>query len=258
MTGELVPVRATREEGGALARLVLDRPKANILDRAMIRALGAEVRKLGAERSVKSILFEGAGAHFSFGASVEEHRGDQVAGLLQDFHGLFRDLFRCGKVLMAAVRGQCLGGGLELAAFAQRVFAAPDARLGCPEIRLGVFAPIGALVLPLRMGQPRAEELLLTGRSLGAEDALAARLIDAVAPDPAAAALAWHREFIAPLSAVAVAHTVRAARHLWFREFESLVAALERQYLGELARTADGSEGIAAFLEKRPPQWTHQ
>jgi cyclohexa-1,5-dienecarbonyl-CoA hydratase len=252
------PVRRTPEVDGTLLRLVLDRPKGNVLDAAMVSALRAEVGAARADPQVRALLIEGEGKHFSFGASVDEHRKENVAAMLATFHGLFRDLDGCGKVVLAAVRGQCLGGGLELAAFCHRVFAAPDAQLGCPEIKLGVFAPIGSIVLPLRVGPGRAADLLLTGRSLEAEQALAWGLVDELAADPGAAAIAWHRTNLAPLSGVAVAHAARAVRHAFSRELRASIDALEDQYLDELVATHDANEGIAAFIEKRTPAWTHR
>lgn len=250
-----VPVEVTLEEEDALLRLVLSRPKANILDGAMLIALEDAVR--AAPTRVRAVLFEGAGAHFSFGASVEEHRPARVRDMLARFHGLFRALAGSGKVLLAAVRGQCLGGGLELAAFCHRVFASPDARLGQPEVRLGVFAPIASVILPLRLGQARADDLLVTGRSVEAEEALRLGLVDEVSPDPSAAARAWVREHLAPRSAAGLRHVVLAGRVALRRALEEDLPVLERQYLDELMATNDAREGLEAFLEKRRPRWMH-
>jgi cyclohexa-1,5-dienecarbonyl-CoA hydratase len=258
VTTKSSPVRRVSEEGGTLLRLVLDRPKANVLDGAMVSALRAEIGAAATDPNLRAIVFEGEGKHFSFGASVEEHRREQVAGMLATFHGLFRDLVASRKVLLSVVRGQCLGGGLELAAFCHRVFASPDAQLGCPEIKLGVFAPVGSIVLPHRVGAGRAADLLLSGRSMKAPEALAAGLVDEVADDPSAAALAWHKTNLAPLSSVALAHAARALRHSFHRELLASIDALERQYLEELVATHDANEGISAFLEKRTPAWTNR
>jgi cyclohexa-1,5-dienecarbonyl-CoA hydratase len=156
------------------------------------------------------------------------------------------------------VRGQCLGGGLELAAFCHRVFAAPDATLGQPEVKLGVFAPVASLVLPLRIGQAAADDLLLTGRTVGGEEALALGLVDELAEDPAGAARAWHRARLRPLSAVALAFAARASRHQLDGALGEGLAHLERLYLEELMATRDAREGIEAFLERRSPTWSHR
>jgi cyclohexa-1,5-dienecarbonyl-CoA hydratase len=251
------PVTATLEEDGSLLRLTLDRPKGNVLDREMIAALRDEVLASQDHLAVRTLLIHGAGKHFSFGASVEDHLPEQVGGMLPEFHGLFRDLLSSGKVLLAAVGGQCLGGGLELAAFCNRVFATPGACLGQPEVKLGVIAPMASLLLPLRVGQGHADDLLLTGRSVQAEEARSMGLVDQVAEDPVEAARAWHTEHLLPLSAAALRHAVRAARWGLRRVLDEDLPRVERLYLSELMSTHDAGEGLASFLEKREPRWTH-
>lgn len=250
------PVRVVPEADGALWRVVLDRPKGNVLDGAMVGALDETVRRAGRTAGLKALIFEGAGAHFSFGASVEEHLPPHVAGMLSRFHALFLALLESGVPCLSAVRGQCLGGGLELAAFCQRIFAAPDVRLGQPEIRLGVFAPVASLILPERIGRARAEELCLSGRVVDAQEALALGLVDELADDPSAAALAWARRHLLDKSAFSLRLATRALRRRWSAHLAAELAALERLYLDELMTARDATEGLTAFLEKRPPRWS--
>jgi cyclohexa-1,5-dienecarbonyl-CoA hydratase len=252
-----LPIRVTVDDDGALLRIVLARPKGNILDPAMVAAIRAAVAEHRLRPGLKSILFEGEGAHFSFGASVEAHLPGEIRGMLTGFHGLFRELAASGKVLIAAVRGQCLGGGLELAAFCHRVVASPEARLGNPEILLGVFAPLASAVLPHRIGQAAADDLLLTGRTIDAAEALSIRLVDEVATDPGEAALAWHHRFDR-VSSSSLSHAVRAARDHFHGACFAALERVERRYLEERMTTADAVEGITAFLEKRAPRWTHR
>jgi cyclohexa-1,5-dienecarbonyl-CoA hydratase len=224
----------------------------------MIQALRDEILEAAGWAPVGTLLITGEGRHFSFGASVEEHRPSHVGEMLQQFHALFRDLLDSGLVALAAVRGQCLGGGLELAAFCQRLFAAPDARLGQQEIKLGLFAPVASVLLPFRVGQAVADDLLLTGRSVTAEEGLALGLVDQVDEDPVEAALAWHRTHLGRLSSASLRHASRAARYRLRRAMLDDLAAIERHYLSDLMATRDAPEGIASFLEKREPQWTHR
>ncbi len=239
-----------------LLEVKLARPKGNVIDSAMIESLRAAVR--GAEGPVRAILITAEGPHFSFGASVEEHRPGEVERFLPAFHALFRDLVACGRPLLAAVRGQCLGGGLEIAAFCHRVFAAPDARLGSPEIKLGVFAPVASIVLPHRIGRAAADDLLLTGRSVGAAEARSIGLVDEIADDPEKAARAWHEKHLVPHSASSLALAVRAARFALEQEIEATLPRLEALYLERLMATTDAKEGIESFLAKRGPAWTHR
>ncbi len=251
------PVLATHHADGAVLRLVLNRPKGNILDSEMVEALRRCLRELTGHDPVRAIVIEGAGHHFSFGASVEEHLPEQVAVMLGGFHGLFRDLIRCERPLLAVVRGQCLGGGLELASFCHRVFSAPDAHLGQAETRLGVFAPVASLVLPHRIGQARADDLLLTGRTVDAHEAQHIGLVDEVADDPLEAARAYVHSNLLPKSAASLRVATHAARYEYMRAFLEHIGDVEALYLDRLMKLSDAEEGIRAFLEKRQPAWSH-
>ncbi len=258
MTAHDLPLLASVDEDGALSRLVLNRPRGNVLDSGMIAAMIDEIESLHDRPEIRAVSFEGQGEHFSYGASVEEHREDSIGAFLPRFHALFRALAASRRVLIAVIRGRCLGGGLELAAFCHRVFAAPGAILGNPEIRLGVIAPVASVVLPRRVGARVAEELLLTGRDVSAEEALALGRVDVVADDPPDAARAWFREHLQDKSGAALRFMVAAARDRLHRDLDERLDRIERIYLDELMDTRDAREGIAAFLEKRKPRWTHR
>ncbi len=251
-------VRLERDLDGRVARLTLARPPGNILDADMVAALRSHVASLAEVREVTAVILEGEGTNFSFGASVEEHLPDRVAGMLDGFHGLFRDLISSGLTLISVVRGNCLGGGLELAAYAHRVFAAPDARLGQPEINLGVFAPVASLVLPRRVGQSAADDLLLTGRRVDALEALRIGLVDEVDEDPSRAATRWVEENLLAKSSASLRFAARAARSVADAAFLDGLTRLERLYLGDLMTLHDPTEGLQAFLEKRRPEWRHE
>lgn len=242
---------------GGLAWITLDRPRANVLDAAMIASIRGHLESLRRVDELKCLVFEGAGTEFCFGASVEEHQPAQVAEMLGTFHALFRELEALGVPTAAAVRGRCLGGGLELAAWCGRVVAAPGATMACPEVKLGVFPPIGAIALDWRVGKGRACEMVITGGAVSAAEALAMGLVDELADDPAAAIRGWYGRHLAPLSAVAVRHAWRAVRLPLADRLSQDLPRLESLYLDELMKTHDAVEGIAAFIEKRPPTWTH-
>ena len=174
-----------------MLRLRLNRPKANIVDAEMIAALDAALAEAEADRDLVAVLIEAEGPHFSFGASVEEHLPESCAAMLKSLHALVRRMLEFPLPVLVAVRGQCLGGGLEVAMAGHRIYAAPDASLGQPEMMLGVFAPAASCLMPERMGQAMAEDLLYSGRSISGEDAAQAGLVDLVTPDPEQAALAF-------------------------------------------------------------------
>lgn len=241
-------------EGGQILRLTLDAPKGNVLDTEMIGGLTAALRRHDLP-GLKAILFEGQGPNFSFGASVPEHTKAEVSRMLPAFHDLFRALQKMNVPTFAAVRGRCLGGGLELAAYCSWIFASPDATLGQPEIKLAVFPPMASLLLPWRLGGARAVDLCVSGRTIGAEEAHRIGLVHAIADDPAAAAIAFAREHLFGTSSLSLRYAERAARLGLSRQFEEALPALERLYLTELMETPDANEGIAAFLERRKPQF---
>ncbi|PPQ26566.1 cyclohexa-1,5-dienecarbonyl-CoA hydratase [Rhodopila globiformis] len=258
MTAPAPPVRAWIEQEGALLRLHLARPKANVLDAAMIAALDAALTAELGRPGLRGVLIDAEGPHFSFGASVEEHLPDACAAMLRDFHALLLRLLAPPLPVLVAVRGQCLGGGLELAMTATRIFAAPGAMLGQPEIRLGVFAPAASCLLPELIGPAAAEDLLLSGRSLTAAEALSAGLVQAVADDPEAAAIAWFTMHLADKSAMALRCAMQAARGDRVERVRRRLGDLEALYLNDLMRGHDALEGLTAFLEKRPPRWEHR
>lgn len=249
------PVRVEALEQGAVWRAVLATPPGNVLDAPKVAALRSLFERARAERGLKAILLCAEGSHFCFGASVEEHLPARFGRMLRDFHGMLDALVDCAVPCLAAVRGLCLGGGLELASFCHRLLAAPGAKLGQPEIALGVFAPAASFVLAERTGRGRAEDLCLSGRRVDAAEALRMGLVDELAEDPEGAALEYARAHLLPRSASSLRFAVRAARGDFQARFRARAAELERLY-AELMATGDAVEGLEAFLEKREPRWS--
>ncbi|HZY03924.1 MAG TPA: cyclohexa-1,5-dienecarbonyl-CoA hydratase [Anaeromyxobacteraceae bacterium] len=249
------PVKVWRERDGHLARVRLCRPKANILDATMTAALDAAFAEAAGEARLRGLLLDAEGPHFSFGASVEEHLPPTAAAMLQGLHGLLLRMLAFPVPILVAVRGQCLGGGLELATAGHLLFAAPDARLGQPEVQVGVFPPAASCLLPERIGRAAAEDLLFSGRAVDGREALRLGLVNAVADDPEVAALAWFDAHLATKSAAVLRHGVAAARSDLVERVRAKLRDAERRYLAELMATRDALEGLEAFLNKRPPRW---
>jgi cyclohexa-1,5-dienecarbonyl-CoA hydratase len=251
-------VTVTPLDEGAIWRVTFGGGKGNILDAATMAALDRVFVDARAARALTAIVLEGAGTHFSFGASVQEHLPGEVAGMLAGFRRLLLDLLDSHTIVLAAVRGQCLGGGLELASLAHRIFASPEAKLGQPEIVLGVFAPVASIVLPHRLGRAHGEDLCLTGRTVGASEARDMGLVDEIVTgDPADAAIAWARMHLAARSASSLRMAVRAVRADMTERIRADLPRLEALYLEDLMKTHDAVEGLEAFLAKRPPTWRH-
>lgn len=252
------PLKDWLDADGALLRLRLARPKANIVDAEMIAALHGALVAHGTDNALRGVLLDHEGPHFSFGASVEEHLPLQCAQMLASLHALVVAMVDCPVPVLVAVRGQCLGGGLEVALAGSWIFAAPDAQFGQPEMKLGVFAPAASVLLPYRVSQPVAEDLLYSGRSIGAAEAERKGLVHAVADDPEVAALAWFHAHLQDKSAASLACATAAARGPLRREVRARLAEVERLYLDKLMVTRDANEGLVAFLAKRKPNWEHK
>jgi cyclohexa-1,5-dienecarbonyl-CoA hydratase len=249
------PLKVTLERDGRLLRLSLARPKANIVDAAMIAALRAALTQYQSQPQLRAIILTAEGPHFSFGASVEEHLPGSFAGMLSELHALVLQLVESPVPVLVALRGQCLGGGLEVAAAGNFLFLAPNAQLGQPEVKIAVFAPAGSCLLPERIGQAQAEDLLFSGRSVGAEEALRLGLATAIAEDPEQAAYEYYDKYLAPLSATVLRLAVRAARGEMAQRVRAKIAVVEKMYVEELMATHDAVEGLNAFMEKRPATW---
>ncbi|TAK85053.1 MAG: cyclohexa-1,5-dienecarbonyl-CoA hydratase [Betaproteobacteria bacterium] len=252
------PLKVWLERDGALLRLRLARPKANVIDAQMIGALGAALDLHRGNPGVLAALLDHEGPHFSFGASVEEHLPERCAEMISSFHGLLNRMLQWPKPILIAAKGQCLGGGLEVACAGSFLFLAPDTQLGQPEIKLGVIAPAASVLLPQRIGQARAEDLLYSGRSIDAATALSWGLATEVAADPAAAAVQYFEKNLLEKSAAALACAVRAAREPFYDVTAARLADVETLYLEKLMTTRDATEGLKAFIEKRKPKWEHR
>lgn len=254
----MADVAIERLDDGAIWRVTFSNGKGNVLDGATMQALAAVFVDAKAAPGLKAIVLEGAGKHFSFGASVTEHLPDQVGTMLARFRELAFAMLDCHITIIAAVRGQCLGGGLEVVTLCHQVVAHADAMFGQPEIVLGVFAPMASIILADRVGQAHAEELCLTGRTVDAGVAHGMGIVNVIDEQPAEAAVAWARAQLGAKSASSLRFAVRAVRMAMADRVRTLLPAMERLYLDDLMRTADAVEGLQAFLDKRPPSWRHQ
>lgn len=244
-------------ESGAVADLTLNSPKANVVDGETMAELERALIELSAERRLRVVVFSGEGAHFSFGASVPEHTREKAPAMLRGFHGLFEKLLKFDVPLLAKVRGQCLGGGFELAAFCHFIFADTTSQFAVPEIKLGVFPPPASLILPFKIGQGWADWMVLTGAPVGAQEAHRLGLVQRVsAPERLDADVeAFIASSLLPLSASSLRLAQRASRWAMHERLRSSLKDLERLYLDDLMATPDANEGIQSFLEKRRAVW---
>ena len=252
------PLEIRRERDGRLLRLRLNRPKANLVDAEMIAALDSAFGGVAENPDILAVLLDHAGAHFSFGASVEEHLPEHCAAMIGSLHALIKTMLACPVPILVAIEGQCLGGGLEVAMAGHLVFVAPDAALGQPEIKLAVFAPAASCLLPRLVARQHAEDLLYSGRSISGARAVEIGLAVSAAADPEAEALAYFDDHLAGLSASTLRLAVEAARGGFRDEVAADLDRVETLYLERLMRTHDAVEGLKAFIEKRLARWEHR
>lgn len=251
------PLKSWLDRDGALLRLRLNMPKANITDAAMLDAIGGALTEHASNPDIKGVLLDHEGPHFSFGASVPEHLPGKFGDMLKCMNKSLLTMLRHPVPILVSVQGQCLGGGLEVACGGSRIFAAPNAVFGQPEIKVGVFAPYASFFLTELIGQIHAEDMLYSGRSVSGDEASALGLVADLSDNPEAAALAYFDEHLAPVSASVLRFAVQAAREDYADRFAVKMAKLEELYTSGLMETKDAVEGLEAFMEKRPAIWNN-
>jgi cyclohexa-1,5-dienecarbonyl-CoA hydratase len=242
---------------GSVARLTLHNPPLNVIDIRMVEELDLVLAEIGARTDVAVLVLGGCGEAFSAGVDVAAHAPEKIEEMLTKFHAAIRTLVSTAKITLARVQGQCLGGGAELVMVCDFVITSEDALWGFPEIKLGCYPPVACTALAALVGQKRAAELIMTGRTIrgreAAEIGLATRALPAAELDRAI------EDFIAPvlqLSPAALA-IAKEASYVWEgMHFDKGLARAEKIYLEQLMKTSDAQEGIRAFLEKRHPKWT--
>lgn len=244
---------------GRVATLTLDSPPLNILTIASCRALHEAVRRLSNMEDVGALVVEGAGKAFSAGVDVGEHGKETVAAMLDAFHAFCHSLLDFPRPTIARVHGPALGGGCEVVLCCDLAVAAASATLGLPEITLGVFPPLAAMLLPRLSGRRAAAEAILWGEVLPAEAAQRLGLVSETVPDQRLDEVVAQRAArCSRLSGAALRIAARAIRRGAVGTCEEALKDIEAIYLQELMRTEDATEGLNAFLEKRPPAWKHR
>ncbi len=239
-------------------RITLNDPPLNILDIDMLRELRDAIGRVANDRH--ALVIDAAGEKaFSAGASVQDHVGERVKDMLEHFHDCFRALDKLEIATIALVRGGALGGGCELAMACDFVLASDRARLGQPEILLGVFPPVAAYQLSRQVPPKKALELLLTGDAIDAKTAEQLGMVNAVfAHDGFDDAVTRWMERLFRQSASSLRLAKEAFRMARNGDLEQRLARIERLYLDKLMKTHDANEGLAAFIEKRKPVWSNE
>src|SRR5271166_1338494 len=237
--------RITVDIEGAVARIELRNPPLNVIDIRMMEELASTLTAIDARSDISAILLRGAGKTFSAGVDVAAHTPDKVEEMLAKFHGVIRALIATRKVTIASVHGHCLGGGAELAMVCDIVYTTDDAQWGFPEIKLACYPPVACTALAALVGQKRASELILTGRTITGQEAGEIGLANCALP--ASRMLSTVEETLGHLfklspSALAIA---KKASYAWDSiHFDKGLARAEKIYFEDLMKTADANEGI--------------
>jgi cyclohexa-1,5-dienecarbonyl-CoA hydratase len=248
------------EKSGRLASITWERPPLNVLDIALLRQLDAALDACAAEKRVDVVVFRGGGERaFSAGVDIKDHTREKVPEMLEVVHGAMRKLLALPQVTVAAVEGVCLGGGCELATCCDLILASEESSFATPEILVGCYPPLAVARFPSLIGYRRAADMILSGRTISAQEALSAGLVSRLAPrGQLETVLAQLVHELLAKSGSVLRLTVKALRQLSLRDFEAPLRRSEEIYLNELLTTQDVEEGVRAFLEKRQPDWTHR
>jgi cyclohexa-1,5-dienecarbonyl-CoA hydratase len=251
------PTLVLREQEGTVARLIINRPPLNILDIPTLHELNGYVSAVFREPATRLLEIRGAGGKaFSAGVEVRDHFPERVHEMLREFHSFIRAILYAPIPTLAVIRGHCLGGGMEMALACDFALAAADSNFGQPEIELGAFPPVAAALLPRLVGEKKALEIVLRGEPFSAEEACRLGLVNkVVASNQLAAEVARFEEALVSKSPRVLALARKASRQGFREEFETRLRESERIYLEELLGCEDATEGLKAFLEKRPPAW---
>jgi len=241
-----------------IAHLSLAHPPVNVIDIPAMEELASALSEMEVHPHISALVIRGAGTCFSAGVGVADHTPDKVSGMLQKFHAVVRSIVTTKKVTIAAVHGNCLGGGAELAMVCDIVITTEDAAWGFPEIKLGCFPPIAATALSALIGQKRASELILTGRTITGSEAASIGLATSSSAATLDSAIEETIERLRALSPAALANAKQAIYAWDAMHFDKGLARAEKIYLDELMHTEDAQEGIRAFLGKRSPRWKNR
>jgi len=244
------------EEKDKVAYITLKREALNILNIEMMEEINNALESLDEGKRLRALIFRAEGKAFSAGVDVSEHTDELVNKMIDTFHQMFRLLDKMECPTVALVQGAALGGGCELACFCDMVLAAAGVKFGQPEIKVGVFPPVAAPAFPQSTALKKVYELLLTGDVIKAEEAMAVGLVNQVYPREDFQKNCEEFTYRLTSNSGAILRlTKKAIRESLGKPFAEGLARSEEIYLKQMMATKDAHEGLAAFTEKRKPEW---
>jgi cyclohexa-1,5-dienecarbonyl-CoA hydratase len=250
------------DDSGTVAHLTMNCPKQNVMNIEMLHEMAAAIESLNHRDDVRLILLDSSPeceGYFSLGLGVEGYTAQLVFQTMDAFHGVFRAMMDVSKPVLAVIDGIASGAGSELAAFCDLVIATESAQFRQPEIKLGVFPPLGAVVYPRVIGPRRAMEFLLTGEPINARTALEIGLVNRVVSradlEPTVNAMVRR---ISDESSPVLQLLKRVIFNGTWMPFEEAIKRAQDIYLNQLFELEDSQEGLRALLEKRKPVWKNR
>lgn len=245
------------EEKDKTGYLTLQRDdEINVLNIEMMNEINSALESLEEGTHLKALVIRAKGRAFSAGVDVSEHTEQMVEEMIETFHRIFHLLDRLECPTISLVQGAALGGGCELACFCDMVLAADGVKFGQPEIKVGVFPPVAAATFAQYSHLKKVYEMLLTGDTIKADEAKGIGLVNQVFPRDEFEK--GCQEFIYRLtsnSGAILRLAKKALKHSLGKTSAEALSCAEKIYLDEMMKTYDAGEGLAAFLNKRKPEW---
>jgi enoyl-CoA hydratase/carnithine racemase len=241
------------------ARITLNFPPYNVLTVPMMSELAEAIESLNTRPDVKCIVLDSSQKTFSAGISVEDSRPERVFQTLEAFNRVFEAISEISKPMIVVVNGPAIGAGSELVAFGDMVIATTNAKFAQPEVKMGVFPPFAAIMLPSLIGPKKTYEMILTGNALTAEDAFAYGFVNKVVsesdlPKAVNEVLTRIGEFSGPVLEM----TKRVIGSSIGKPLEIAMKQSQDIYLNQLYALEDVAEGLRAVVEKRKPIWKNK
>lgn len=247
------------EKADGVVRIMLDRPKHNVLDITMMNEMNTELEELASDKELKCVVFSGAGASFCAGVEVADHKPESAGQMIETFNRIFELIDQLDVPVIASVHGACLGGGMELAIACDIIVAADSAIFGQPEIKLAFLPPYAAIRLPHLVGPAKAIEICTTGKRYSAAEAQQMGMVCYAVPDDQLAdatdKLVKEIQYNSPLIIRLNKQAVK--KHLGL-PFPQAINSVSDLFLNTLMKTEDVLEGIKSFEEKCKPVWKNR
>ena len=247
----------TKEKG--MARILLNRPKHNVLNLDMMQELTSILVEINADADLKCVVIGAQGPSWCAGVEVADHKPELAPDMIRVFNALLKQIHALLVPSIAAVNGACLGGGMEVAIACDMVVAAKSAVFGQPEIKLGFLPPYAAVRLPHLVGPSRAIEICTTGRRYSAEAmqqmGIVSDVFDDETFDEGLGGLTKEIQHASPL--ILRLNKKAVNQHLGMA-IHAAMDSVSDMFLNQLMKTEDTLEGIRSFEEKRRPEWKNR